>query len=68
MLAKIRKAIVAAIAAGVASYSGDTPDDTKEWVYLIAMALAAGVVTYLIPNKKTKTDEIEVTDNGRSGV
>jgi hypothetical protein len=55
MLAKIRKALTAALGAGLAAFvtaRSDLTVTTEEWVGIVALLVATGVVTWLVPNKQ----------------
>ncbi len=52
-LPQMYKAVMAAVAAGSAAYAGavDGGVTAAEWIVVAAAALAAGVATWLTPNK-----------------
>jgi hypothetical protein len=54
MLARIRKALVAALGAGASAYLAGSADGTvsqADWAMVVGSLIVVGVVTWAVPNK-----------------
>lgn len=70
MLARIRKAIMAGVGAGVAAYTSALASgkvDVNTWITVVGSVIVIGVITYLVPNAPTPPRSVSVTDS-RAGI
>lgn len=70
VLARIRKALVAGIGAGVAAYMSAVTSGTVDintYITVVGSVIVIGVITYFVPNAPTPTKSIASTDS-RAGV
>jgi hypothetical protein len=58
VIARIRKALIAGLGAGVAAYTNGMLDGamtTQDWITVVGSVIVIGALTYAVPNRTTPT-------------